>query len=578
MDLIKKEGSLKVTAQKYTLTFAADRPFVYLNGPDKEWLAELFIYSSVHPLNGRDDTPRLRAMEAEQRGAETVVSLTADSSVWKSKTYRFRCQENRFVYEVEVEGHGQLCEVYYFGGYYSGHTRWGAGFFWSGQRFRQGFNPEPNQDEENLFSPAEGAMIDMMGVPLPGKGHWFFTPPPFCFGFETASGWLGLGVEARPGQNLFTEYGYHGRKGGFYLSLSYEGHTSVNGAYCLPAVSFDFGDDEYEVLESHVKAMQQNGLVELPVSRAVPDWWRQPIFCGWGEQCYLAARDKNPAPFQSRQPVYEQALQTLDENGIDPGIVVLDDKWQATYGENEADLQKWPDLPGFVSRQHRRGRKVLLWLKAWDAEGLPVEECIVNAGKLPLSVDPTNPAYERRLRASIRNMLSPQGYDADGFKIDFTARIPSGPGICVAGDLWGLELLHCYLDIIYSEAKRVKPDALIIAHTPHPYLSGLLDIIRLNDVNIGADICKAMTMRARVASIACPDAIIDTDNWPMPDKAAWREYVSLQPDLGVPSLYFASHIDNTQEALGPDDYQLIRECWAGYRAKMPLQQKELKSS
>jgi hypothetical protein len=164
-------------------------------------------------------------------------------------------------------------------------------------------------------------------------------------------------------------------------------------------------------------------------------------------------------------------------------------------------------------------------------------------------------------------MLSSDGYDADGFKIDFTARIPSGPGLRAHGIEWGLELMKRYLSILYSEAKQVKPDALIMSHTPHPYLADVLDMIRLNDINIGQDVNRAMTHRARVARIACPEAIIDTDNWPITDKATWRRYMEIQPDLGVPSLYFATHIDFTQEPLGAEDYALIREVWARSRAK-----------
>jgi hypothetical protein len=163
-------------------------------------------------------------------------------------------------------------------------------------------------------------------------------------------------------------------------------------------------------------------------------------------------------------------------------------------------------------------------------------------------------------------MLSPQGYGADGFKIDFTARIPAGPGLCTYGDAWGLELMRLYLGLIYDEAKKVKPDALIVTHTPHPYLAGVLDMIRLNDLNIGRSVGPAMAHRARVARIACPDALIDCDNWPLANRATWREYTRLQPELGVPSLYYATEIDTTQEPLLAEDYQLVRQMWADYRA------------
>jgi hypothetical protein len=307
-----------------------------------------------------------------------------------------------------------------------------------------------------------------------------------------------------------------------------------------------------------------------------PSWWYEPIFCGWGTQFALAVRDGGHAPDYARQALYEGWLETLAQHDVLPGVVVIDDKWQATYGDNQVDCERWPDLPGFVAAQHADGKKVLLWLKAWDPEEVPHDECITNAAGFPVAVDPSNPAYEQRLRAAVRRMLGREGYDADGFKIDFTARIPSGPGMRIHGDVWGLELMKLYLGIIYDEAKKTKPDALIMTHTPHPYLADVIDMIRLNDTlemrrlhdpTFGRHVGEVMTQRARIAAIACPDAIIDTDNWPMRDRAAWREYVRLQPELGVPSLYFVSHLDLTGEPLEAGDYQLLRETWARYRSR-----------
>jgi hypothetical protein len=508
----------------------------------------------------------------EQPGVTTFI-LRAESSLWNAKRYRFQCFPNRFTYDVEVEGNGQLAEVNYFGGYYSGQPRWGSGFFWSGQHFLSGFNPEPNTMEVNYFSPQANTSIDLMGVPLPGRDDWFFTPPPFCFAMQLPEGWLSLGIETTPGQNRFTEYAYHGKPSAFHLSFAYDGHTTVEGSYQLPAIGFDFANEEYTALERHVEAwsaLQPASIQASPDEQARPNWWHTPIFCGWGAQCHLAASQGGRAPEYARQDVYVDFLRTLKDRDVNPGILVLDDKWQSTYGENFADEHKWPDLPGFIAQQHAHGRKVLLWLKAWDAEGLPLEECVTNAAGLPVACDPSNPAYERQLRAMVQHMISPHGYDADGFKIDFTARIPAGPNLNIYGDTWGLELMRLYLSILHSEAKRIKPDALIMAHTPHYYLQDVVDIIRLNDINHGSDINQAMTHRARVAAIACPNLIIDTDNWPMPNKAAWQAYTQLQLELGVPSLYYASHIDSTGEALDAEDYRLIREAWAQYRDKLTL--------
>ncbi|MPN07772.1 hypothetical protein SDC9_155044 [bioreactor metagenome] len=91
----------------------------------------------------------------------------------------------------------------------------------------------------------------------------------------------------------------------------------------------------------------------------------------------------------------------------------------------------------------------------------------------------------------------------------------------------------------------VKPEALVMCHCPHPYLADKLDMIRLNDVNMEQPVCKQMLHRARLVKAVLPDRLIDTDNWPMPSKAAWLNYVRLQPELSVPSLYYLWHMDNS---------------------------------
>ncbi len=566
MQLSDNNGVFHVNAAAYSLEFPTDRPFVYVKQAQGQRQLELFALSSIHTTAGLDDTTSRGTWKAASvSDLEVVLALTVTSSIWKRKTVRFRCCPQSFSYELEVEGTGSITKADYFGGYYSAHTRWGSGFFYSGNHSQRGFNPEPNMEEKSYFSPREGSIVDTTGVPIPGRGDWFYTPTPFWFGFQLDQVWLGLGVEAAPGQNRFNTFQYHGHLG-FHLSLDYEGHTHVAGTWKLPAIGVTFAADEYGALAAHVQRLQEQGLVNLE-PKPQPQWWHTPIYCGWGSQCYVAVLEAGQAPNYARQALYETFMAALEEHDVRPGIVVIDDKWQQTYGENSVDTEKWPDLKGFIAEQHRRGSRVLLWLKAWDPEGLQADQCIRNAAGLPIACDPTNPQFAEGFRRTIRELLGADGYDADGFKIDFSARIPSGPGITLAGDAWGLELMKEYLRIIYAAAKEVKSDALIMAHTPHPYLAEVLDMIRLNDINTGKDVNKAMTHRAKVAAASCPTAVIDTDNWPITDKSVWRSYVQLQPELGVPSLYYATHIDSTKEPLTSEDYALIRQSWQTYAAK-----------
>jgi hypothetical protein len=86
--------------------------------------------------------------------------------------------------------------------------------------------------------------------------------------------------------------------------------------------------------------------------------------------------------------------------------------------------------------------------------------------------------------------------------------------------------------------------------------------VRLNDIIGGhASVVPQMRFRAELTRAACPELLIDTDDWRIPSLAAWREYLTVKPELGVPSLYYATHVDATGEALEPSDYAALRSVW-----------------
>jgi hypothetical protein len=137
---------------------------------------------------------------------------------------------------------------------------------------------------------------------------------------------------------------------------------------------------------------------------------------------------------------------------------------------------------------------------------------------------------------------------------------------------WGTELLFRLLAIAYQEAKAAKPDALVVTQVPNPYFQGVADMIRLNDLIRLDDpgpphgVVAQMRHRAAIVRASCPGALIDTDGWAMPDLATWREYVAVQLELGVPALYYTTHIDRSGEALTERDYEALRRQWATSRA------------
>ena len=383
----------------------------------------------------------------------------------------------------------------------------------------------------------EPAVIGVLGDGEPGRHHWFFTPGPLylAWGDEGEREWIDLGVAAPVEELSFTELAYVPRDG---------------------------VTDPYEGLRRHRDDLAARGAAPPVEARERPDWWQEPIFCGWGAQVHLGETSGRPAAEFASQERYDAFLGRLDSEGVAPGTVVLDDKWQTAYGTNEPDEAKWPDLRAWIARRHERGQKVLLWWKAWDPEGLGPELCIRNPDGAPVALDPTNPDAREELTRQLAELLSPDGLDADGLKIDFTARAPSGYALELHGDTWGIALLHELLAVVHAAAKAAKPEALLVTQVPHPAFADVADMIRLNDMIGGhASVVPQMRFRAAVSRAACPELLVDTDDWRVPSREAWREYLEAKPELGVPSLYYATHVDATGEELETSDYHLLRSVW-----------------
>lgn len=557
-----KERPWKFHMAAYCVELLDDRPAARITLPDGRVMAELFLLSSAHTQNGRDVSTAIPQWQVEKLADGYILRGETDSLIWQHKRVALAMKENRLTYSMTVEGQGAFTDVELLSGLYTGcNARHSNARFYSGFYGDSLFNCEPDGQEQYTVSPCERSLIDMTGVPIPGRDHWFFTPPPFCFVLRNGDTCMTLGVTTAPGKHSFVEYEYTGGRGQGLL-LRYEGMTYVDGAYELPQVQMIFGQDEYALLGEFSRLER----LKAPAQKQF-DWWTRPIFCGWGAQSALSQDYHRSAPALACQQFYEEFTTSLDEKGINPGTIVIDDKWQKSYGLNNEDTDKWPDMKGFIRQMHEKGRKVLLWLKAWDPEGVEPALCIRDWKGNPQAIDPQNPAYLAIFQKACRHMLSADGLDADGFKIDFTARIPTCAGCQRYGEHWGLELMRDYLSMVYDTAKAIKEDALIMCHCPHPYLADKLDMIRLNDVNIAKPVNPQMIHRAKVATAVLPDKLIDTDNWPMPNKQAWLDYERIQPELGVPSLYYLWHMDNSPENITDRDLDVVRACWKRWEEK-----------
>ncbi len=548
----------------YRLELAPNGRYATLASTDGQLLLTLSLLAAVDTVDAVDET--LAVSPAEQGDATFVVERR--STLWKRAWLELRCLDTCVEVQSFVDGHGAIADVRLLGGRSLIH---GAplGHVSSRSPLQTLFTPSPEDGAGHVRPLAEGTLIGVVGDGEPGRGRWLFTPAPLYVALGDGTTWLDLGVSAPVADLRFAELALESTVNGFSLKLDYDGRTSVDGEFATPTlVVTPHVPDPQVGLRRHRDDLTARGAAPEPLPRESPAWWREPIFCGWGAQCRLELVEGGLARDYATQERYDGFLAHLEEHGLVPGTIVLDDKWQATYGGNEPDAAKWPDLRAWIAERHARGQHVLLWWKAWDPEGLPAELCITNPDGDPVAVDPDNETARVQLRQIVMAMLGPGGLDADGLKVDFTARTPTGIALTATGGSSGIALLHELLSIVYAAAKEAKPDALVITHTPHPSFVDVTDMIRLNDI-IGGDVVEQMTARAEIVRAACPELPIDTDDWRMPNKREWRAFLERKPETGVPSLYYATHIDSTGEELEEDDYAALRRAWAAWKDRRP---------
>jgi hypothetical protein len=583
----------------------ARAPYALLTDSDHSRWSALSLLSSVHRVGVPDETRQVDSITVEMDGEDVVIVVASHSSAWNGHTLTLRCTDDTVELSVTVAGRGRITDVILLGGV-ANLPSGACGTFRSSIDFASVFVPTPTEPVQFVRPARSSAALGVVGDASPGRLNGVFSPPPLALGFgRDAAGdatempggqWLGLSVRADVTELTFTTLRYEPLDSGFLLCLEYDAHTTVDGTWNSPTLVLRPAATGWAVLDDYRTDLVRHGFAPQSPPRPQP-WWSEPMFCGWGSQCARVTRpvrdvDEDDgtelempsaasgprdlwwAADFARQDVYDEFLATLEAGGLRPGTIVIDDRWQQHYGTATPDLERWPDLGGWIAGRHAAGQRVLLWWKAWDPSGVPLQECILDAAGRPLCVDPANPAYQRRLRRIVENLLTPDGLDADGFKIDFTQRAPSGQTLVAADGAWGIAGLHLLLEQLYQAAKAAKPDALVVTHTVHPSFGDVCDMVRLNDI-LKRDIhgrrvsaADQLIFRQKIAASTLPHHGIDTDQWPIQSRAEWLEYAGLQPRLGVPSLYYAESIDRSREAISPSDLRRIAAGWSAYRATL----------
>ena len=383
------------------------------------------------------------------------------------------------------------------------------------------FDPSVRFTPYHVFSAAEPCVIQ------PGLA----SPPPWILSYrrECRAGWWSAALEPDPARIDFSSFAHvPSGDGRLAWAVRYPKVDPASGDFVAPPLVFRFGDrDPLAALARHVADLRADGKMRVP-ERNLPAWHGDTLACTWRNQ-------KGPdRRTQADEANTEAFVKMLEDHGIDFGTLIIDDFWGDRHGLWEADPKKWPDLRGFIDRQHAKGRHVLLWI-CTDGDGLPEDERIGNLW------NPESPAFLARLRESARRMLSsgPGCYDADGVKFDFTSDMPN--------DYRGRRQRHVGCGFVLerfrvlSEALlAVKPQAVLDYQCTNPYFTHTLTMLRLNDYfGVPGHGLAEMRLRARIAGICAPGAVIDTDHVSFREfpYAGGYDFFRQCREFGVESLY-----------------------------------------
>lgn len=500
-----------------------------------------------------------------------TLTGTAASSLWKDRRFEWRFLSDHIEFRQFATGRGKLGKCYFLSNGVS--HRWDNGTT-EGHRWDMTvyadryFSPSPNHADQYEFNIA---MPQLLGFSVnrqpdseedfrPERMTGLFAPPPLFLAFHSNSAWTGIGIGAKPGEYQFPALEYTGsRYAGASLFVDYMGYRTMDGEFASPVLAMTFAQDALSAMTGYTGWLDANGFSTRAGGKDAL-WHHLPIFCGWAEQTVESVPFGVAPNTMATQANYEKWIATLERRGLPFGTIVIDDKWQQGYGSFDVDEKKWPDMRGFVAAQHAKGRHVLLWVPAAHTDGLPESLCVTVSGKCVIA-DVGKPEYESYLRPRIRHLVEDIGID--GFKEDWVGA-PAAPGLNLTGAATGIEFVRRFQWILWSEAHKWKPDALVETQTPNALFRESSDVIRLNDIWYATrNVPDVLRLRAQIAHIS-GWPLVDTDNASSTTLKNWWEYMQAQPGIGIPALYFVTKTEATQESPSQEQWNALAALWRSY--------------
>ncbi len=325
--------------------------------------------------------------------------------------------------------------------------------------------------------------------------------------------------------------------------------------YHMPKLLITFPEDEWQGISLFRQKLLEYGRYQPQKPAEVPDWWRDPIVCTYGDElATLNIPDVEMSGPQFNADFVRRIVDTAEKAwGIQHMNLVLDAFWQIPFAlDPAADETRFGDMRAFVDEMHGRGHHVWAWITPmFDSVANGFEPLSRKLGVLsgrelaPLgvkgcwSIDMTADNAEAYYQQVARKLFGAgEGqYNFDGVKMDYMAlqRDPAvhGPYAHPEKGL-GIRELKLFYELFRAAAKAVKPDAVINCSATDPRFEHLIDFNRLHDTHAGT---IEKECRARISTLACPDLLIDSDGALMFTTWARHHYISAAI-YATPSNYY----------------------------------------
>lgn len=380
------------------------------------------------------------------------------------------------------------------------------------------------------------------------SANGYYMPALLNLLIGSAKSWVGFGLLDLPDSKLYRMEEDHS------ILVEAPGGNKVASAYVAPEMLITFAKDEWDGISVfREKLIEFNRYTPTrPKYSEVPAWWKDPFMCTYGDQL-----------------LEDRVGQGIDDNwvsefvdiaerdyGIEHMNLIIDDSWQLPHAFDAAnDTKRFPDMRDFCERMHQRGHHVILWCT-------PMFDKITNGFEtraqkhgvlseflhtLPYfndfpgcyAVDYTADNARAFLR-EICEILFGAGegqWNADGVKLDFMGRLrdPAETKTYAHPERGvGIKELYAFYEMFAEEARRVKPDVILDCTTGDPRFENFITHNRLHDTHCGVE---EKEIRAKLAALACPDMLIDSDGALMYSEWMRNHYVSAAV-YSVPSYYY----------------------------------------